>query len=243
MRFANPYIVRLQEPKETILFAAAQDAGSKNGLQQDYFLNFNDECFVLADGVSTRKLSEAASKLACETAIWGYKHIRQHRFYFQDKKRFMKRIFRSTNLAVWQKQKEVGFKHGIATTLLVVMIGPKHYWVGHAGDTSAWHLRSGVIKKLTTDHVDREGALQKAVGFIRLGLVPDFTTGELISGDMMLLMTDGIEKYLKPSQILAVVDTPVIDIADAQKRTVALINAAKAEGSTSNMTVVLIARV
>ena len=146
MRLANPYLVRLQEPKETIVFAAAQDIG-QSGVQQDYFLNFNDECFVLADGMSTKKSSEVASKLACETAVWGYKHIRQHRFYFQDKKRFMKRIFRSTNLAVWQKQKEVGFEHGIATTLLVVMIGPKHYWVGHAGDTSAWYVHKGMAKK------------------------------------------------------------------------------------------------
>lgn len=242
MRFANPYIVRLQEPKETILFAAAQDAGN-NRVQQDYFLNFNDECFVLADGLSTRKSSEAASKLACETAIWGYKHIRQHRFYFQDKKRFMKRIFRSTNLAVWQKQKEIGFEHGIATTLLVVMIGAKHYWVGHAGDTSAWYVHAGIAKKLTTDHTDSKGVLQKAVGFKRLGLLPDFATGELPKGDMMLLMTDGLEKYLTSSHIATVIDTPIIDTADAHKRTTALIEAAKREGSTSNMTVVLIARV
>ena len=191
MRLANPYLVRLQEPKETIVFAAAQDIG-QGTVQQDYFLNFNDECFVLADGLSNKAGSEAASKLACETAIWGYKHIRQHRFYFHDKKRFMKRVFRSTNLAVWQKQKEIGFKHGIATTLLVVMIGPKHYWVGHAGDTSAWYVHEGKALKLTTDHVDPKGILQKAVGFKRLGLFPDFTSGEFPVSDMMLLMTDGV---------------------------------------------------
>lgn len=242
MRLANPYIVRLQEPKETICFAASQDTGTR-GLQQDYFLNFNDECFVLADGVSSLSGSEAASKLACETAIWGYKHIRQHRFYFHDKKRFMKRVFRSTNLAVWQKQKEIGFKHGIATTLLVVMIGPKHYWVGHAGDSSAWYVHEGKALKLTTDHTDSKGILQKAVGFTRLGLFPDFTSGEFPALDMMLLMTDGVEKYLISSDLSRIVSTPVVDIEDAKKRTIALIESAKQNGSTENMTVVLIARV
>lgn len=242
MRLANPYLVRLQEPKETIVFAAAQDMG-ESGVQQDYFLNFNDECFVLADGVSSYPLSEAASKLACETAVWGYKHIRQHKFYFQDKKRFMKRIFRSTNLAVWQKQKEVGFEQGIATTLLVVMIGAKHYWIGHAGDTSAWYVHEGSAHKLTIDHVSSKGVLEKAVGFKRLGLFPDFTTGEFPVGDMMLLMTDGIEKYLIPSDISQILTRPVLSIADAQQKTLALISAAKQQGSKSNMTVVLIARV
>lgn len=242
MRFANPYLVRLQEPKETVVFAAAQDIGN-HAVQQDYFLNFNDECFVVADGMSSRTSSEAASKLACETAIWGYKHIRQHRFYFQDKKRFMKRIFRSTNLAVWQKQKEIGFEKGIATTLLVVMIGPKHYWVGHAGDTSVWYVHDGKAQKITKDHVNAKGLLEKAVGLTRLGLVPDFTTGEFPKGDIMLLMTDGMEKYLTPKALAIVTDTPIIDTIDAQKRTVSLIESAKSQGSTENMTIVLIARV
>ena len=155
----------------------------------------------------------------------------------------MKRVFRSTNLAVWQKQKEIGFKHGIATTLLVVMIGPKHYWVGHAGDTSAWYVHEGKALKLTTDHLDAKGILQKAVGFKRLGLFPDFTSGEFPVSDMMLLMTDGVEKYLIPSDLSRIVNTPVVDIADAKKRTIALIESAKQNGSRANMTVVLIARV
>src|SRR3990167_107090 len=189
MKFADPFARSLHKPQDTYIFAASQLQGDRE-TQEDYFINFNDECFVVADGVGGIPHGEVASQLASETAIWAFKHIRQHPYYWEDKKLFMKRIFRSTNLAVWQKRREFGFEEGLATTLLVCIMGEMRYWIGSVGDTRAYIMETYLMRELTTDDLDAQGRLTKAVGFQRLGLKAQFATGVLKAGGIMLLATD-----------------------------------------------------
>lgn len=242
MAILDPHFVKFQEVKTKLLFAASQLQGERE-MQEDYFVNFNDECFVVADGVGGMPHGEDASKLASETAIWAYKHIRQHPYYWEDKKLFMKRIFRSTNLAVWQKQREFGFEEGLATTLLVCIMGEMRYWIGSAGDTRAYIMETYLMRELTTDDLDKQGRLTKAVGFQRLGLKAQFATGVLKAGGIMLLATDGVTKYLSHSQIedvlLHIGDTTE-SLTDGVMR---LLKEAQKNGSTDNMTACMMKRV
>ena len=242
MRFPDPYALRNESPKETVLFAASQLIGQRE-IQEDYFLNFNDECFVVADGVGSLPNGEAAAKLACETAVWAYKHIRQHRYYWLDKKLFMKRIFRSTNLAVWQKHREEGFTEGLATTLLVLMVGPKHYWLGSAGDSSVWLAHNGEIKKLTRDKSEFQKIPSHALGIQRLGLVPEFVTGSFDPGDVLILATDGAGDYVTVSDIQASVSQTGMTASGVTSAVVSFLTAAHTNGSDENMTAVIVKRV
>lgn len=242
MRFPDPYALRNQTAKETILFAASQLTGQR-ARQEDYFNNFNDEYFVIADGVGSLPNGDTASKLASETAVWAYKHIRQHRYYWLDKKLFMKRIFRSTNLAVWQKHREAGFEGGVATTLLVLMVGPKHFWLGSAGDSSAWLYHDGEIKKLTRDKSEFQAIPSNALGIKRLGLVHDFVTGPFDPGDVMLLTTDGAGDYLTSQDIQACISTTGVNIESVTNAVVTVLTAAQTNGSDSNMTALMVKRV
>ncbi len=241
MRFPNPYALGNELPKETILFSAGQSTGARD-TQEDYFLNFNDECFVVADGVGSLPHGDVAAKLACETAIWAYKHIRQHKYYWLDKKLFMKRIYRSTNLAVWQKRREEGFEKGLATTLLVLMVGPKHFWLGNAGDTSAWLCHDGEIRKLTRDKTEFQEIPQFALGIKRLGLIPDFLTGPLEAGDMLLLTTDGVGDYLTTQDMQAGFTATGTNVTDISGAVTSLLSAAHTNGSEENMTAVFVKR-
>lgn len=241
MRFPDAYSLRRQVSRETIIFSAGQLPG-KPQLQEDYFLNFNDECFVLADGVGRLPHGEIAAKLACETSIWGYKHIRQHPYYWLDKKLFMKRIFRSTNLAVWQKRREKGFEGGLATTLLVLMMGAKNYWIGHAGNSSAWLYSGGIITKLTRDDTDAKGKLLKAVGFARLGLFPQFISGLFGSGDVMLLTTDGVGDYLTEKDMKKHFAACTDTMESVSSAVTGMLACAFDNGSDENMSAVMIKR-
>src|SRR3989344_826626 len=243
MRFADPYALRIKPPRETLIFAACQRRGERE-TQEDYFLNFNDECFVLADGVGTLPHGEVAAKLASETAIWAYKHIRQHRYYWLDKKLFMKRIFRSTNLTIWQKQREVDFREGLKTTLMVVIVGEKTYWLGNAGDSSAWLFHDGVMKKLTKDKDRSVGEPKRGVlGDRRLGLIPEFVSGPFKRNETLVLATDGCANYLTPSDLDTSVERSGSTIEEATNAVTALITSAEANGSEANMTAVIIKRV
>lgn len=242
MRFPDAYSIKRQIPRETIIFSAGQLTG-KQEIQEDYFLNFNDECFVLADGVGGLPHGEIAAKLACETAIWGYKHIRQHPYYWTDKKLFMKRIFRSTNLAVWQKRREKGFEAGLATTLLVLMVGANNYWIGHAGNSSAWLYRKGKIQKLTQDDTDTQGTLTRAVGFARLGMTPQFVSGVFKADDILLLTTDGAGDYLTEVDMKKYFVACTDSIETATSAVTGVLARAFENGSDENMSAVMIKRV
>ncbi len=242
MRFPDTYTIRRQTSRDVILASCAQSMGGAS-TQEDYFLTFNDECFVLADGNSTLPNGETAAKLACDTAIWGYKHIRQHPYYWLDKKLFMKRIFRSTNLAVWQKQREEGFEGGLATTLLVLMVGAKNYWIGHVGNSSAWLYRQGSIQKLTHDDTLPSGALSKSVGFARLGLIPQFASGSFEGDDILLLTTDGVGDFLTEKDMVTHLSPMGTDELDATNAAQALVAQAQKNGSKENMSAIVVKRI
>ncbi len=241
MRFPDAYALRRESPKETIIFAASQLMGSR-ARQEDYFLNFNDECFVVADGVGSLPNGDTAAKLASETAVWAYKHIRQHRYYWLDKKLFMKRIFRSTNLAVWQKRREKGFEEGLATTLMVLMVGPKHIWLGTAGDSSAWLFRDGEMTKLTHDKSEFQDIPPHVLGVQRLGLVPEFLTSPFDEGDVILLTTDGVGDYLTVQDMQTCVTSVGSRMEDVTNSVVSVLRAAQTNGSDENMTAVIVKR-
>lgn len=242
MALNNPLLLKLQRPKTKILYAVSQLQGTR-ATQEDYFLTFNDECFAVADGVGGMPHGDVAARLAAETAVWGYRHVRLRPYYWNDKKLFMKRIFRSTNIAVWQKHRESGFEDGLATTLVVCLIGDKSFWIGSVGDSRAYLWRDEVIKQLTKDDVDERGFLTKVIGGGRYGLVPQFFTDTFYPHDVILLATDGVTKAIsgeKLCPLLAESGTTTQSLTDA---VVKILRTAQANGATDNMTALLIKRV
>lgn len=242
MKLADPFALRLKVPRETLVFAAHSRTG-KRERQEDVFLNFNDECFVLADGVGTLPHGDVAARLASETAIWGYKLIRQRPYYWDDKKLFMKRIFRTTNMTIWQKRREKEFAQGLATTLMVTMMGPKTFWLGYSGDSAAWHIRGSEIQKLTREAEAFEKIPRGALGLKRFGLVPNYVSGEFRKGDVLVMASDGCSNYLTPQDILMSVLLAGSDTDSVTSAVTALLDAAETNGSVENMSAVLIKRV
>ena len=242
MRLADPYALRIKPSRETIVFSAGQLLGDQQ-TQEDYFLNFNDECFVLADGLGSMPNGEVASKFAAETALWAYKHIRQHRYYWQDKKLFMKRIFRSTNLAVWQKQREAGFEEGFATSLMVLIVGAKQYWLGCAGPSTAWLIRGSSMTKLTPEAGAFDATNKQVLGLRRLGLVPMYKTAPFSSSDVLILTSTGCGNYLTPRDLITAASMVGDNAESASSAVSSLLAASKINGSHDNMTAIILKRI
>lgn len=239
MKIIDPIAVKLKEPKTTIIFSSRQLQGTRD-VQEDYVLHFNDECFAVADGLGGMPHGETAAGLAVETAVWAYKHVRNRPFYWDDKKLFMKRIFRSSNLRIWQKQKEDGFTDGMATTLLVMIVGKYNYWIGSAGDTSAWRVRNGSIKPLTQADRNERGSIIKALGLKRLGLIPQFVSERFLPNDIVILATDGITDVVSSDEIVSIVGKGDGSEQALSEKTASLLALAQEKGSTDNMTVCLV---
>ena len=159
-------------------------------------------------------------------------------YYWNDKKLFMKRIFRTCNLTIWQKQREVGFQDGLATTLLVAILGPQYFWLGTAGDTVGYLWHRGTVRQLTPPNRDEFGALTKALGVKRLGLIPEYASGKLEDGDALILATDGVWDFVTNNDLAIALQQKTIQAATRM-----LLDAARAAGSTDNRTIAVVKRV
>lgn len=242
MKFADPIAVAMRKVNNTVIIAGGQAMGDRP-IQEDFFSNFNDECVVVADGVSGLPNGDVAARLASETAIWGYKHIRQRPFYWADKELLLKRIFRSVNLTIWQKRREKGFEMGLATTLSVLIIGGYKFWVGTVGDSSVLLYRESLIDFLTPVDVREDGTLTNALGMKRLGLVPHVAVEKFLPRDIILMATDGVLNYLDEDQLRV-----TFEVTGDTKESVAnavshLIHTAQENGSRDNMTAILLKRI
>jgi len=229
-------------PKEATLFAAGQRLGSRN-TQEDAVANFSDECFALADGVGGLPHGEVASQLAVQTAVWAYEHIRQRRFYWQDKKLLLKRIFRTVGLALVHKRKEHAYNDGLATTLTVAVVGPHTVWIGSIGDSAAYLYRAEVCVKLTDDDIDQFGYLTKALGVSSPSLVPQIVTERFIPGDVLLLASDGITAFVTEWKLKSLVETIGDTQEDLGKGIDVLCDTGQSAGSRDNMTAMFVKRV
>lgn len=243
MKQFDPFALPIPpKPQETILFAGSQLIGPKK-IQEDCFANFNDECFIVTDGVGSLPHADYAARLAAETALWAYKVVRQRPFYWSEKPELLKRIFRSTNLTLWQKQREKGFEDGLAAALLVLLIGPDNFWVGMVGNCSAFLYREGLIDVLTKPDIDAEGMLIKAVGFGRRQLLPQRRSEKFIRDDILLLATDGVANFVSEDEMRIIFESIGETNESMSEAVVTLLKTAQANGSDDNMTACMVKRI
>lgn len=131
------------------------------------------------------------------------------------------------------------------TTLTALVLRGQCYTVAHVGDSRGYLLRGGKVLQLTQDHVvnhpDLKHQLLRAVG-AQDHVVVDYLQGELLVGDMFVLVTDGVhgpvrrevfERRLKDSANLA---RPQLAQPASQK----LVDAALADGSSDNVTALVV---
>lgn len=139
-----------------------------------------------------------------------------------------------------------------ATVTMALVHGAKAH-IAHVGDSSAYLIRAGELRRLTRDHsvVGRllesgaiteeqagyhpmRGQLSRYVGMG--GNAPaDVTTLELEDGDRLLLCTDGVTIGMKDEQIQAL----LVDNEDLDAAPRLLVETAKQANGRDNITVVL----
>ena len=128
---------------------------------------------------------------------------------------------------------------GMATTLSLLVLRGQRYYSAHVGDTRIYLLRDNILKQLTTDHVwdrpDMRHVLKRAVG-LDAHLTADFGEGNLQTGDIFALMSDGVWDSLGEQAIhagLTKFDAPKL-VAEY------LTELALKKGSSDNSTAVIV---
>jgi len=124
------------------------------------------------------------------------------------------------------------------TTLTAMVLRGHSYALAHVGDTRAYLLRAGKLIQLTQDHVnlhpDFSHQLLRCIG-VDDRVVMDYIQGDLLQGDLFLLLTDGVHNLLSSSQLLELVQQHPPE-AGTQALCETLVATALQKGSTDNVT-------
>ena len=198
-------------------------AGMVRDHNEDFLLFWEPEDFqarqragslaILADGVGGEGNGDVASRLAAETALAVFKEASPE----TPATDVVRGIFDTAAAKVFQATREKG---RMATTLLVSIFREDRVTIAHVGDSRAYLVRGGKLKRLTTDH--SYTALQVKLGLLlernamtsphrstltrSIGYEPmchyDISTLALERGDLILQCSDGLYGFLLDEEIL-----------------------------------------
>ncbi|MDB5884731.1 MAG: protein kinase [Polaromonas sp.] len=127
------------------------------------------------------------------------------------------------------------------TTLTALVLCGQSYTLAHVGDSRAYLLRGGELLQLTHDHVvshpDFKHQLLRSVG-AEDHVVVDYLQGELLVGDVFVLVTDGVHGVLPDRRLKDLSGPQAPD--SAQLASQDMVDAALAAGSDDNVTAIVV---
>lgn len=124
------------------------------------------------------------------------------------------------------------------TTLTALVLRGHSYTLAHVGDTRCYLVRDGKAIQLTQDHVvnhpDFKHQLLRSVGS-QDHLVVDYLQGDLLVGDVFMLLSDGVHGEVPERQLALYAAMP-----DAREASQKLVELALAKGSNDNVTAMVV---
>ena len=165
----------------------------------DHAVDAKGMLFAIADG-----LSGGAGRAAAESIVYSVLTDFYSTPAGMAPSNALSIVIAATNRWLYAHNNAAGENRGMLTTLSVLLLSGKRYYLAHVGDTRVYLYRRGRLQCLTIDHVWRgrpgHRLLRRAVGLDEQILV-DFADEELVTGDMFLMLTDGVWEVLSAAEM------------------------------------------
>lgn len=234
-------------------FIGLTDTGVVRTANQDnYFVD--DELgrfFIVADGMGGHAGGEQASKIATEII---YDYLQQNWESDLESPVLLKEAINKANLGIIEDQQNHPERGDMGTTVVVLMFRNEQPLCAHVGDSRLYRLRGSNLEQITDDHtwvgmalkkgeIDAEQAkfhpwrhvLSQCLGREDLQRI-DIQEFEVISGDRLLICSDGLTEEVTDKQIKVALS----NLQSCQETAQELIDAAKAAGGSDNITIVIV---
>lgn len=246
--------------------AARTDVGLVRTNNEDNFgYDVRHGIFVVCDGMGGQAAGELASKIAVETLLNHFSrdlHNSNAQVFgrsFSDvseRANGLANAIQLANEAIHDAAQRSAELTGMGSTIVAVCVdgNGQRYSVGNVGDSRAYLIRNETVQQLTSDHslvmeqVRRglitleeaehsklQNVIVRALG-TEESVEPDLQDREFAAGDVLLLCSDGLSRYVKESDLLAVVSRTT----SLEKACEELIESAKAGNSDDNITCLLL---
>jgi protein phosphatase len=248
----------------TLEVAGKTDVGCVRTNNEDNFgYDMRHGIFVVCDGMGGSAAGEVASKMGVDTMLTYFREAGANGHFPQvvepleglsERGNALSSAIHLANTAIHEAAQRHAAHAGMGSTIVSVLMDKELFSVGHVGDSRVYLIRGGDIQQITQDHSlvmeyvrrglisleeaersDVQNVIMRALGSEEK-VEPDLEDMVAMPGDILLLASDGLTKYLKPDQILALI-TISGDMEEACDR---LIQAAKDAGGDDNITCLLI---
>ena len=116
---------------------------------------------VVADGMGGHNSGEVASGLAIETILsFAKQMLKDGKITVPEggdekqsvAERQLVHFIESDNTVIFEKSRAFAKDHGMGTTVVAALAGPKTIAVAHVGDSRMYLFRNGAIERITEDH-------------------------------------------------------------------------------------------
>lgn len=201
--------------------------------------------FAVADGMGGAQAGEVASRIAAGAFERGVSSEGSAESQLRD-------IALEANREIHDLAQKDSSRAGMGTTLTAALVHGDEVSFGHVGDSRAYVLRDGELKRLTKDHslveeLRRQGRLteeqaeehpQRSIITRALGPEPkvnvDTMTFPAKSGDVFLLCSDGLTTMVSDDEIKTILG----EARSLRQGVARLVDAANARGGRDNITAV-----
>ncbi|MCD4721607.1 MAG: Stp1/IreP family PP2C-type Ser/Thr phosphatase [Desulfobacula sp.] len=227
------------------------DKGLRRKKNEDTFLVNEEKGFCLvADGIGGAAEGDIASQIFARTAqeVFSRKQDTDNM-----ESELVQKTFQIANDSILRYAENNSARKGMGCTAELLAFSSNRFVLGHMGDSRAYRLRRGKLKQLTTDHslvqeqLDQgmitkaeathhsfKNVILRAVG-IKKNPSLDILRGNIISGDLFLLCSDGLTDMIEDSLIKKHMDSRT----GIEEKVENLIHEANANGGKDNISVVM----
>ena len=210
------------------------------------------QVYVVCDGMGGMASGEVASQLAVaaflETIVETNDNVPMERSLHQ--------AITAANTSVFHASAAQPEHKGMGTTLVSASIEGGKLLIGNVGDSRAYMIQNNQCMQLTVDHsylnelirtgavavedaatVDLKGmesVITRAIGVTET-VDPDFFSVDLSPGDLILLASDGLTRYVAATEMSELVSGDDLNLSCQR-----LIDLAKERGGSDNITTLLL---
>lgn len=235
--------------------AAGTDVGRiRAGNEDSLYADADQErgLFIVADGMGGHAAGEVASEMAVQIVAREMAAVRD--VSGTEVLETLAESLRMANRAIYERTIVEADKQGMGTTASCLVLGGGRWIVGHIGDSRVYLLRGGALLQLTKDHsyvqeqVDAgfltpeqaryhpySNVITRCVGANAV-VEADVLYGELHSGDLFLVASDGLTGMVEDPQLKKIMETR----GSPGRMVDAMINDANRRGGLDNITAIVV---
>lgn len=241
--------------------AGSTDIGLVRKNNEDNFgYDLRRGIFVVCDGMGGQQAGELASKIAVDTILEYYGQEHSTSDVGADKYEgvsqravLLATAIQLANQAIHETGARDTRVQGMGSTIVAVAVEGNLFSIANVGDSRIYLIRKNEIVQLTNDHSlvmeqvrrglmtieEAEQSKMQNVIVRALGtddtVEPDLADHEFVPGDVLLMCSDGLSRYVEDEKMTGAVNQDSLDQACLD-----LIEAAKSGGSDDNITCLLI---